>query len=74
VVLLDEPSPASTHFHRQGGARCKTASHRGDRAALRCSRPPASPTARAFFLQGELVEVGPGRTLFVAPHDKRTED
>lgn len=28
----------------------------------------------AFFLQGELVEVGPGRELFVAPRDKRTED
>ena len=28
----------------------------------------------AFFLQGELVEVGAGRTLFVAPREKRTED
>ena len=28
----------------------------------------------AFFLQGELVEAGPGRTLFVAPKDKRTEE
>jgi phosphate transport system ATP-binding protein len=28
----------------------------------------------AFFLQGELVEHGPGRDLFVAPKDKRTED
>jgi phosphate transport system ATP-binding protein len=28
----------------------------------------------AFFLQGELVEVGAGRELFVAPKDQRTED
>lgn len=28
----------------------------------------------AFFLQGELVEAGPGRDLFVAPRDQRTED
>ena len=28
----------------------------------------------AFFLQGELVEYAPGRELFVAPKDKRTED
>lgn len=28
----------------------------------------------AFFLQGELVELGPGRQLFVAPRDKRTEE
>lgn len=28
----------------------------------------------AFFLQGELVEAGPGKELFVAPKNKRTED
>jgi phosphate transport system ATP-binding protein len=28
----------------------------------------------AFFLQGELVEQAPGKTLFVNPKDKRTED
>ncbi|HDQ34980.1 MAG TPA: phosphate ABC transporter ATP-binding protein [Chloroflexi bacterium] len=28
----------------------------------------------AFFLQGELVEQGPGRELFLSPQDKRTED
>ncbi len=28
----------------------------------------------AFFLQGELVEVAPGKTLFTAPKNKRTED
>jgi len=28
----------------------------------------------AFFLQSELVEHGPGRTLFTKPADKRTED
>lgn len=28
----------------------------------------------AFFLQGELVEHGPGREIFVSPRDKRTED
>jgi phosphate transport system ATP-binding protein len=28
----------------------------------------------AFFLGGELIEQGPGRTLFTAPRDKRTDD
>ncbi len=28
----------------------------------------------AFFLQGELIEYGEGRSLFTAPKDKRTED
>jgi phosphate transport system ATP-binding protein len=28
----------------------------------------------AFFLMGELVEQGPGKTLFTAPQNKRTED
>ena len=28
----------------------------------------------AFFLQGELVEVAPGKTIFTHPKDKRTED
>lgn len=28
----------------------------------------------AFFLQGELVETGWGESLFLAPHQKRTED
>jgi phosphate transport system ATP-binding protein len=28
----------------------------------------------AFFLQGQLVEAGPGQTLFVTPKVKRTED
>ncbi len=28
----------------------------------------------AFFLQGELIETAPGKTLFTAPRDQRTED
>jgi phosphate transport system ATP-binding protein len=28
----------------------------------------------AFFLQGELIEHGPGQRLFLAPQDKRTDD
>jgi len=28
----------------------------------------------AFFLQGELIEYGEGRSLFTAPKEKRTED
>ena len=28
----------------------------------------------AFFLQGKLIEEGPGKQLFTNPHDKRTED
>jgi phosphate transport system ATP-binding protein len=28
----------------------------------------------AFFLQGELVEYGDGKTIFTAPKEKKTED
>jgi len=28
----------------------------------------------AFFLQGELIEIAPGKTMFTTPQDKRTED
>ena len=28
----------------------------------------------AFFLQGELIETGEGKNLFIAPEDKRTQD
>jgi phosphate transport system ATP-binding protein len=28
----------------------------------------------AFFLQGELIETGEGKKLFIAPEDKRTQD
>jgi phosphate transport system ATP-binding protein len=28
----------------------------------------------AFFLQGELIEYGPGPQMFTTPHDKRTQD
>jgi len=28
----------------------------------------------AFFLQGELIEFSPGRSIFIHPQDKRTED
>jgi phosphate transport system ATP-binding protein len=28
----------------------------------------------AFFLQGELVEAGPGQELFLNPKDQRTDD
>ncbi len=28
----------------------------------------------AFFLQGQLIEAGTGKALFVKPHDQRTED
>jgi phosphate transport system ATP-binding protein len=28
----------------------------------------------SFFLQGELIEQGPGKELFITPKDKRTED
>jgi len=28
----------------------------------------------AFFLNGELIEVAPGKDLFTIPRDKRTQD
>ena len=28
----------------------------------------------AFFLQGELIEYGVGKSIFVTPKDKRTQD
>jgi phosphate transport system ATP-binding protein len=38
-----------------------------------CCCPSDRPSA-AFFLQGELVEYGEGKSIFTTPREKRTED
>jgi phosphate transport system ATP-binding protein len=77
VVLLDEPTsgldPISTAKVEASLAEIKQAytviivPHSVQQAARIADMA-------AFFLQGELVEHGPGRDLFVAPRDQRTED
>ena len=77
VVLLDEPTsgldPISTAAVEASLEEIKQTytvvivPHSVQQAARIADRA-------AFFLQGELVEVGAGRTLFVAPREKRTED
>jgi phosphate transport system ATP-binding protein len=77
VVLLDEPtsgldpiSTAKVEASLQEIKRDYTVvivPHSVQQAARIADRA-------AFFLQGELIEYGPGKDLFVAPKDKRTED
>ena len=77
VVLLDEPtsgldpiSTAKVEASLQEIKRDYTVvivPHSVQQAARIADRA-------AFFLQGQLVEVGRGKDLFVAPKDKRTED
>ena len=77
VVLLDEPTsgldPISTAKVEESLQRIKRqytvviAPHSVQQAARIAD-------LAAFFLQGELIEAGPGPQLFVAPRDKRTDD
>jgi len=77
VVLLDEPTsgldPISTAKVEESLQRIKRqytvviAPHSVQQAARIAD-------LAAFFLQGELIEAGPGSKLFIAPQDKRTND
>ena len=77
VVLLDEPTsgldPISTAKVEESLQRIKReytvviAPHSVQQAARIAD-------LAAFFLQGELIEVGSGPQLFLAPKDKRTND
>jgi phosphate transport system ATP-binding protein len=77
VILLDEPTsgldPIST-----GKVEASLQELKKDYTILLAphSVQQAARTAdyAAFFLQGELVEFGPGKTLFTNPKDKRTEE
>ena len=77
VVLLDEPTsgldPISTAKVEESLQQMKL---RYTVVIVPHSVQQAARIAdlAAFFLQGELVEIGPGRQLFVAPRDKRTND
>ena len=77
VVLLDEPTsgldPISTAKVEESLQQIK---QRYTVVIVPHSIQQAARIAdlAAFFLQGELVELGPGRQLFVAPRDKRTEE
>lgn len=77
VVLLDEPTsgldPISTGKVEASLQELKT---KYTIILVPHSIQQAARTAdnAAFFLQGELIEFGEGKTLFVNPKDKRTED
>jgi phosphate transport system ATP-binding protein len=77
VVLLDEPTsgldPIST---AKVEASLQEIKRRYTVVIVPHSVQQAARIAdlAAFFLQGELVETGPGRQLFIAPRDKRTND
>jgi phosphate transport system ATP-binding protein len=77
VILLDEPTsgldPISTAKVEDSLQQLK---ERYTIAVVPHSVQQAARIAdwAAFFLQGELVEQGPGSELFTAPRDKRTED
>jgi len=77
VILLDEPTsgldPISTAKVEQSLQELKAhytiiiAPHNIQQAARVADHA-------AFFLQGQLIEHGPGKTLFTAPRNKKTED
>jgi phosphate transport system ATP-binding protein len=77
VVLLDEPTsgldPISTG---KVEASLQELKEKYTIVLVPHSIQQAARTAdhAAFFLQGELIEFGEGKTLFVNPIDKRTED
>jgi phosphate transport system ATP-binding protein len=77
VVLLDEPTsgldPISTGKVEESLQELKK---KYTIVLVPHSIQQAARTAdnAAFFLQGELIEFGEGKTLFVNPKDKRTED
>ena len=77
VVLLDEPTsgldPISTGKVEASLQELKA---KYTIVLVPHSIQQAARTAdnAAFFLQGELIEFGEGKTLFVNPKDKRTED
>jgi phosphate transport system ATP-binding protein len=77
VILLDEPTsgldPISTN---KVEATLQELKKRYTIVLVPHSVQQAARIAdyAAFFLQGELVEFSPGKTIFTAPRDKRTED
>lgn len=77
VILLDEPTsgldPISTE---KVEASLQLLKQRYTIVLVPHSVQQAARMAdhAAFFLEGELVESGPGRDLFVKPQDRRTED
>lgn len=77
VILLDEPTsgldPISTS---KVEATLKDLKENYTIVLVPHSIQQAARTAdqAAFFLQGELIEYAPGRSIFTHPHEKRTED
>ncbi len=77
VIMLDEPTsaldPVSTAKIESGLQELKKeytiilVPHNVQQAARMADYA-------AFFLQGELIEYGEGKSLFLAPRDKRTQD
>lgn len=77
VIMLDEPTsaldPVSTAKIERGLQELKKeytiilVPHNVQQAARMADYS-------AFFLQGELIEYGEGKSLFLAPRDKRTQD
>ncbi len=77
VILLDEPTsaldPISTHkienmLHDLATEITVVIAPHNTQQAARIA------DYAAFFLQGELIEAGPGDALFTRPKDKRTQD
>ncbi len=77
VILLDEPSsgldPISTARIEEALVELKTAY---TIILVTNNTKQASRVAdeTAFFLMGELIEIGPTEKIFTAPKDRRTED
>ena len=77
VILLDEPTsgldPISTAKVEQSLQELK-ASYTIVIAPHNIQQAARVADHAAFFLQGQLIEEGPGKALFTSPRNKKTED
>jgi phosphate transport system ATP-binding protein len=77
VILFDEPcsglDPISTAKVEESMTELKKA-HTIVLVTNNTKQAARVGTRTAFFLMGDLIEIGPTETIFTAPHDQRTED
>jgi phosphate transport system ATP-binding protein len=77
VILLDEPcsglDPISTAKIEEALLALKSM-HTIILVTNNTKQASRVADTTAFFLMGELIEVGPTEQIFIAPRDKRTND
>jgi len=77
VILFDEPcsglDPISTARVEESMTELKK-DHTIVLVTNNTKQAARVGTRTAFFLMGDMIEIGPTETIFTAPHDQRTED